>query len=92
MKKAAYSNGFLVNSKSGPDFSCGTRIDIYAFPTPSVRAMYIPYTGNKNYIKRLLLIKPKKKYTRPKIKNPATSTFFAPILSTIIPAGIEKIA
>jgi len=53
--------------------------------------MYIPYTGNKNQIKRLLLIKPRKKYTAAKKKRPMVKTFLAPILSTIIPAGTEKI-
>jgi len=77
--------------KAVPDFCAGTRSEIYAFPTPSVKAMYIPYTGNKNQIKRLLLIKPRKKYTAAKKKRPMVKTFLAPILSTIIPAGTEKI-
>ena len=37
------------------------------------------------------LIKPKKKYTAAKTKRPMVKTFLAPILSTMTPAGNEKI-
>jgi len=36
--------------------------------------------------------KPKKRYTAEKSKKPIKSTFLGPILSEIIPAGIENIA
>src|SRR3990172_8982516 len=72
--------------------SLGTKSETSARPTPSVIAMYSPYTANSGQTAAPPPARPKPMYTAANTANPSPITLRRPRRSEAIPAGIATVA